>query len=48
MPVWLVKEFSTDINVQSLTWDKIQPMEGIRRGLSRLDGYFNLTAKIPK
>ena len=48
MPVWLVKEFSTDINVQSLTWDKIQPMEGIRRGLSRLGGYFNLTAKIPK
>lgn len=39
LPVWLLKEFGPDINVENLPFDRVHAFEGMRRGLHRSIGY---------
>lgn len=39
LPVWLLKEFGPDINVENLQFDRLLAFEGMRRGLHRSIGY---------
>lgn len=39
LPVWLLKEFGPDINVENLQFDRVLAFEGMRRGLHRSIGY---------
>ncbi|HYH41453.1 MAG TPA: phosphosulfolactate synthase [Burkholderiales bacterium] len=39
LPVWLLKEFGPDINVENLQYDRVLAFEAMRRGLHRSIGY---------
>ena len=39
LPVWLLKEFGSDINVENLQHDRVIAFEAMRRGLHRTIGY---------
>ena len=39
LAVFLLKELGPDINLENMEWDKMIPIESMRRGLHRQIGY---------